>query len=272
MDNFDTQLAALLAKKEQASIRVQMLGNFQVWRAEEMVSAKDWGREKTIQLFQFLVTARHRRGLHKEQIVDDLWQDLDGKDGDRDFKVALHGVNKVLEPERKSRSEARYILRQGVTYQLNLTEFWIDTDAIEQFIALGNQVLNEHPSLARQAYQEAIHLHQGIYLPNRLYEDWSSDERERLQVLTLGAYITLGELVLKDNPMESIRLAQQALLIDATWEDAYRLEMQAYLQKGNRPMVIKTYQQCEKVLEQEFGIKPLPETQLLLKKVKDIGV
>ena len=67
-------------------------------------------------------------------------------------------------------------------------------------------------------------------------------------------------------------MAQQALQLDATWEDAYRIQMQAYLQKGNRPMAIKTYQQCEKILEKEFGIEPLPETQQLLKKIKGIKI
>ena len=90
-----------------------------------------------------------------------------------------------------------------------------------------------------------------------------------MQVLALGAIITLSELLLSENPMESIRLAQQALQIDPAWEDAYRLQMAAYFQKGNRPMAIKTYLQCEKVLEAEFGIEPLPETKALLKRIKE---
>lgn len=32
-------------------------------------------------------------------------------------------------------------------------------------------------------------------------------------------------------------------------------------------MAIKTYQQCEKVLDEEMGIDPLPETQKLYKKI-----
>jgi DNA-binding SARP family transcriptional activator len=75
-------------------------------------------------------------------------------------------------------------------------------------------------------------------------------------------------LLLPENPMESIRLAQKALLIDAAWEDAYRIQMEAYFLKGNRPMAIKTYQQCAKVLEEEFDIEPLPETKRLLKRIK----
>lgn len=270
MEALTDQISTLLAKRKAAPIQVQTLGSFLVHRQNEPIPAKEWGRDTSVQLFQFLVTARHRRGLHKEQIIDRIWEDVDGKAGDQNFKVALHGMNKAIEPERKSRTEPRYIVRQGVTYQLNLAEIWIDADAVEQFIAIGNQALTDDPKVAEIAYREAIDLYHGTYLPNRLYEDWSSDERERLQVLTLGAYLTLGELLIEKNPMESIRLAQLALQIDAAWEDAYRIQMAAYFQKGNRPMAIKTFQQCEKVLEREFGIEPLPETLRLLRKIKGV--
>jgi DNA-binding SARP family transcriptional activator len=46
--------------------------------------------------------------------------------------------------------------------------------------------------------------------------------------------------------------------------------MEAWLRKGNRPMAIKTYQQCEKVLMEEMGIGPLPETKLLYKKITSL--
>ncbi|MBL7817553.1 MAG: hypothetical protein JNL70_21285 [Saprospiraceae bacterium] len=266
MNPIEAHIQALKSKRTRAAIQVQTLGNFQVWREGVAVPTKEWGRDKTIQLFQFFVTARRRKALHKEQIMDRLWNE-DADTSDAVFKVALHGINKILEPNKKSHAEAQFIVRQGVTYQLNTEGVWIDADALESFIALGNQYLTE-PEVAKMAYREAIDLYQGIYLPNRLYEDWSSDERERLQVLALGAIITLAELLLSENPMESIRLAQQALLIDSAWEDAYRLQMEAYFLKGNRPMAIKTYQQCEKVLDEEFGIEPLPETKALLKKIK----
>lgn len=261
------KIANIQAKKEQASLQVQTLGTFQVWRDGVLITPKDWGRDKSIQLFQFLVTARHQRALHKEQIIDRIWEDIDMKAGEQNFKVAQHGMNKTLEPNRKSRSEAKYITRQGVTYQLNLSEIWIDTDALEKFISIGNQFFSKNHTIAIEAYRAAIELHHGTYLPNRLYEDWSSGERERLQVLILGAFINLSELLVADSPMESIRLCQQALLIENTWEDAYRIQMEAYLKKGNRPMAIKTFRQCEAVLEKEFGVKPLPETKALYQQI-----
>jgi DNA-binding SARP family transcriptional activator len=266
IQSFENQIITLRSKYEQAPVRVQTLGNFQVWREGEVVTKKDWGRDKTIQLFQFFVTARHRKAMHKEQIMDRLWEE-DGESGDQNFKVALHGVNKVLEPNKKSHAEARFVLRQGLTYQLNTEEIWIDSDALESYIAIGNQAFVSDPMLAQTAYREALALQKGSYLPDRIYEDWSCDERERLQVLILGALITLAGMLVQDNPMESIRLSQQALLIDTAWEDAYRIQMEAYLQKGNRPMAIKTYQQCEKILHDEMGIQPLPETRKIYQQI-----
>ncbi len=264
----EDQIAELRTWRDRVSLRVQTLGNFQLWRDDQAIGSKEWGRDVSQQLFQFLVTNRHRHALHKEQIIDRIW--VDGKTGQQNFKVAHHGVTKVLEPDRKSRTESQYIIRQGLTYQLRFDNIWIDVEALDQFVALGNQALLHDPGLAQQAYREAINLYQGVYLPNRLYEDWSSEERERIQLIALGAIISLSELLVKDNPMESIRLTQQALQIDSTWEDAYRIQMEAYFAKGNRPMAIKTYQQCQKVLDQEFGIEPLPETQQLYRKIRGV--
>ena len=264
MNATEDKIEKLLARKAQCSLQVQCLGSFHVWRDGVLLQEKDWGRDRSIQLFQFLITARDRHALHKELIIDRIWED---SGSDQHFKVALHGVTKALEPKRKSRTQSEYIDRQGLSYQLYWDNIWIDAEAMEQLIALGNQALADDPELAMRAYREAIELYQGAYLPNRMYEDWSSAERERLQVLALGVMTMLGELLTKKNPLESIRLSQRALLIDNTWEDAYRIQMRAYLEKGNRPQAIKAYQQCEKVLDEEFGVAPLPETKRLWQEI-----
>lgn len=261
------RLADLKEFQLKAPIKFQTLGRFALWREGGKVSARDWGRDKTIQLIQYLISYRNKHALHKEQIMEHLWEEGD----DRDFKVALHGVNKVLEPRRPARTEAIYVERQGVTYQLNLDLVWIDVDAIEKYIIIGNSALGNFPEIAKEAYQNAIVLYQGMYLPNRIFEDWSSEEREKTQILILGALVNLAELLVTTNPMESIRLAQQAIAIDRTWEDAYRIQMSAYIAKGNRPQALKTYQKCADILDEEYGIPPLPATRALLKEIEAIA-
>ncbi len=261
------QLKELTSFKEDAPIRIQTLGQFTIWRSGEKIDPKEWGRDKTIQLLQYLVSNRGRNALHKEKIMDNLWEEGD----DRDFKVALHGIHKVLEPERPARTEPTYVVRQGVSYQLNLDKIWIDIDILEKYIILGNQSFGIDNISAKEAYKNAIDIYQGTYLPNRIYEDWSSEEREKAQLLILSAYISLAEILLEENPLESIRLTQNALSIDATWEDAYRLQMRGYLAKGNRPQAIRTFQKCEQVLAEEYSVAPLPETKNLMKEIKEIN-
>jgi two-component SAPR family response regulator len=266
MSHLEDKLQELKRFQENAIIRVQTLGQFNVWLKNEKVDSKQWGRDKSVQLLQYLISNRQRHALHKEKIMDHLWEEGD----DRDFKVALHGVNKVLEPNRPSRTEPSFVIRQGVSYQLDLEKVWIDAAALEQYVIIGNEAFGEDQTISKVAYKSAIALYQGVYLPNRIFEDWSSEEREKIQILILGAYVILAEILLKDNPLESIRLAQCAIAIDNTWEDAYRLQMQAYIIKGNRPQAIKAYQKCVDVLDQEYGIDPLPATKSLLKEIENI--
>jgi len=265
MISFETTLSELTDFKSKALLHVETLGQFKTKRAEESISNKTWGRDKTIQLFEFLIANRHRKSLHKEVIMDMLWEDAD----DRDFKVAMHGINKALEPNRPARTEPTFIIRQGLSYQLDLSKIWVDVEAFEKLITVGNQATNEHPEIAIKAYQQAIELYNGPFLPNRIYEDWPAEERERTQVLILNTYISLAELLLNVNPTETIRLTQKAIAIDPCWEDAYRIQMQAYQAKGNRPQALKTYKTCVEILDEEYGISPLPATKSLLEEIKN---
>ena len=263
-----------------AALCIRTLGGFRVWRAGGELPATAWTREKAIHLIQLFVTLR-RQYLHKEQIIDRLWPELDQDKGDRDFKVALNAVNKALEPDRPPRVEPRFVQRHGLAYGLDLTDVWLDTEAFEELITIGNQLLqnatiNEKAAeaLTQQGiacYQTAVSLYIGDYLPERRYEDWTSAERERLQVLALGAMTTLAQLLLAQTPLESIRLTQRVLTIDPVWEDAYRVQMQAYAAQGNRPLALRTYEQCVQKLEEEFEIEPLPETMELYEQIQRQG-
>jgi DNA-binding SARP family transcriptional activator len=241
---------------------VVTLGGFRLWRDGEEVDPTAWGRDKALQLFQFLVTHR-RQPLHKEQIINRLWPRVDPESGDRDFKVALNAVNKALEPERAPRATPRFIRRVGLAYGLNQGPMWIDTAVFEQKVAAGNQAPEAEGETAIHVYQEAIALYHGDFLPERRYEDWSAAERERLGTLALGTLTRLARLLVGRSPQESIRLAERALKMDPVWEDAYRVLMRAYMESGNRPMAIRSYRRCERVLQADFGIEPLPETRHL---------
>jgi DNA-binding SARP family transcriptional activator len=250
------------------SLRIQTLGGFRLWRDGVEIEPVAWGREKALHLFQFFVTTRrYTAHMHKEQIIDRLWPELTAEEGDRDFKVALNTIYRVLEPERPPRTESRFFQRQGLVYSLNLAETLIDADIFELQIALANKILPEESAAAIEHFQQALALYTGDYLPERRYEDWTSAERERLQLLAFGAMTTLANLLVERTPLESIRLTQHVLTLDPVWEDAYRVQMRAYLAQGNRPLALRTYQQCVEMLQRELGVDPLPETHQLYEQI-----
>jgi two-component SAPR family response regulator len=251
------------------ALHVQTLGGFRVWHQGVEVPTTAWGREKAIHLFQFFITMRSQY-VHKEQIMDRLWPDLDIEKGDRDFKVALNSINRALEPEREPRSEPLFVRRYGLAYGLDFENVWLDTEAMELLISAGNQATlgsTPNPGFAIACYEAAVQLYHGDYLPERRYEDWTSAERERLQLLALNTMTTLAELLLPKMPLESIRLTQRVLSIDSVWEDAYRIQMRAFAAQRNRPMALRTYQRCREVLAEEFGVDPLPETSELYDQI-----
>lgn len=259
-----------LEPNEAPALRFQTLGGFRAWRGDREIRSTAWGREKALHLIQFLLTVR-KQPLHKEQIIDRLWPQLDFEAGDRDFKVALHAIQNALEPERKPRTPSRYINRTGLAYGLELSLIDLDADEFEGAIAQGNHLLLEDEDQAIVQYQEAVELYAGPYLPERRYEDWSSLERERLHTLALATMSKLADLQVTRNPFESLRLTQRVLSLEPVWEDAYRTQMRAYLATGNRPMAIRTYRRCEQILMSEYGLEPLPETQALLEAVRGAG-
>jgi len=260
--HFDT-ISELESHKASCNLHVYTLGQFVVHRDGLAIPEQEWGREKTVQLFQFFVANLQRAAIHREQISNRIWED----DKANDFKVALHGINKALEPNRPPRTPPTYLLRQGHSYQLDHQKVWIDTLALENFVAIANSA-DQNNAKVIKALQEAVSLYHGVFLPDRIYEDWSAEERERIQVIVMGAYYYLAELQLSINAMETIRLSQNALNIDPSWEDLYRLQMIAYIQIGNRPQAIKTYQKCKTVLDEDYGLEPLPKTSKLLSTIR----
>lgn len=250
-----------------AALRVQTLGGFRVWCGGEEIAGTAWGREKAIHLFQFFITMR-RQFVHKEQIIDRLWPDIELEKGDRDFKVALNAVNRALEPKREARDEALFTRRYGLAYGLDFEHVWLDSEVFEQLVATGNQAaLVNEIATAIACYETATTLYNGDYLPERRYEDWTSAERERLQLLALNTMTTLASLLLERLPLESLRLTQRVLAIDPVWEDAYRVQMRVFMAQHNRPLALKTYEKCRAVLDDEFGVEPLPETEAIYTEI-----
>lgn len=250
-------------------LRVQTLGPFRVWRGTQEVLPSEWRREKARQLFQLLLT--YRQGLlDRERIVEMLWPSLEPAVGRRDLKVALSTLCGVLEPERKKGTPSAYVLRDGSLYGLRPgADLWLDAEEFERLIAEGDRLFDQDEEGAIALYRQALNLYQGEYLQECPYEEWCSEERERI----LGLYLRTADrlahvLVRRKQWEEALEICQCILSHDACWEQAYRLMMIAYAQMGNRAQALRTYQRCVEQLQHELQVGPAPETIRLYESIR----
>jgi LuxR family transcriptional regulator, maltose regulon positive regulatory protein len=241
------------------TLRVNALGTFRVWIGEHEVEGKGWQRGKAKELFQLLITKKLQL-IPKEEIYQILWPGQTEANAARDFKVALNALNHVLEPNRKARSNSFFILRDGVSYGLNPNAgLEIDTLFFEQYMILGLEEKNTDKAM--DYLKKGLQYYSGDFLPDRRYDDWCIQERERLQGYFLrGAEKFAQACVRKEEYDHGIEWCLKILNKDATWEEAYRLLMYCYYRKNNRPQAIKWYKKCCEALKQELGVTPMEPT------------
>ncbi len=247
-------------------LRVQTLGDFQVWLGAVLVASHGWRREKARLLFQVLLTFRHTF-LERDQICEFLWPEADPISAQRNFKSTLNALYQVLEPGRDSGDESAFVLREGTRYRLRPgADLWLDAE----LFLVGVRAALHNPEEHFEQLQSALCLYLGEYLPSALYETWAAEERERLAALFLEASDQVMDVLLRrERFVEVIEVAQRVLGQDNCWERAYRHLMFAYARLGDRGQVGRIYQRCVQTLREELEVSPAPETQQLYQKLMD---
>lgn len=243
-------------------LRVQTLGAFRAWRGDSEIAPREWQRDKARQLFQLLLTHR-ARWLQRDEIADRLWPTLAPEAAARDFKVALNALNKAIEPNRSGDATFAFVVREGAAYRLRPeADLWLDTIEFERACEAGLR------SSDLGQLRSALRLYRGDYLPDALYEDWASEERERLLSLYLRAADKLAGLLIERSEYdEALDICQAILARDACWERAYRLMMSAHARQGNRPLALRAYQRCTTTLRDELGVEPSAATTALYRQI-----
>jgi ATP/maltotriose-dependent transcriptional regulator MalT/DNA-binding SARP family transcriptional activator len=246
-------------------LRVQSLGSFRMWHGRQEVGAKAWHRKKARQLFLLLLTF-HNSQIHRQQIVETLWPDLNPETGARDFKIAYNGLIRVLEPGRSRNNPSSFIERDGSRYGIRQTaDLYFDAAEFDRLIISADRQLSHDPGHARDLYRRALSLYKGDYLQEFPYEEWANQERTRLLNRYLRTAERLAGSLLRENQwQEAIDVCHALLDHDNCWEPAYQILIKAYIQMGSRTQAIRTYQRCSDTLRAELDLPPSEATQKLI--------
>jgi DNA-binding SARP family transcriptional activator len=148
-------------------------------------------------------------------------------------------------------------------------EMSLDTTAFEALVlpALGVRPECLTAELAA-SLRRAVALHGGE-LVEQCRDDWVLVERSRIEALYLTA---LDYLVVhhgqRGEHAEVSRYGELALTLEPLREDVHRHVMSAYAAAGRDDLVERQFERCRRVLVDELGVDPMPETVALYSRLR----
>jgi predicted ATPase len=242
------------------SVRVFLLGRFEVARGDLILRAPDWSRRKAALLFQRLAFERR---LLKDQAIDFLWPETSPEAGANNLYRTLHALRQTLDTGLGAgTAEGIFSFEDGL---LVLSEaVWVDA---HEFQKLAQAATNrERPDTL--LLQSALDLYQGDLLPDTLYEDWLVRPRESLRRLHREVSLALAQHYQDTGNYNLVVSLLNALLThDLADETIHRQLMCALALAGRRHEALRQYQTCVDALAAELDVPPEPETTELYKQI-----
>lgn len=263
---------ALLHLETQAPppLRVQLMGEFVLWRGEERTPETAWPRPIVRRLFQYFVLHRGE-ALPRDRILDDLWPENDPHKAASTFRTVYSGLRSVLEPYMRPRTTSRYFSVEGNLYTFDpRREAQVDVALFEETV---RSVLSagERHDLSPLPHDFLARLQEWApLLPGHTYEEWLLEPRERLQRLYTESCLYAAQANLaRGNAAEAAVWAGRAIATAPWLESAYQVLMRAHARQGNRTLALKIYRDAIAALDRELGIAPSELTNWLAARLRD---
>jgi DNA-binding SARP family transcriptional activator len=219
------------------SLRVHLLGRFEVERDGKILPARAWRRRRASDLLKIACLAR-ARAVHREEVIERLWPEKSLVDGANNLHRALHDLRGVL-------GGPWVFLDKGV---LKLDpQVWVDVLDFEASAIAGTP-----DSLAR-----AVALYRGDLCPEDPYSDALEVRRRELRELFADAALKLAHRAAEAGQWdEAIDAARSLLRVDQAEERAHYLLMQALARTGRPREAIRQFQICAQSLRENLDRAP----------------
>jgi predicted ATPase/DNA-binding SARP family transcriptional activator len=244
------------AASAEASLRVQTLGAFAVYRGETLLT---WTSRRALALFTCLLSAPGHR-LTREQAIELLWPETDPEPAAVNLRSTVHRLRRILDrsgspSHLRSEDEQLVLVPSG-------SDDWLDAAVFER---LAIQALaGRNPVLCRQALAHST----GEYLPEQRYDAWTEPARTRLQQLRIDLLLHLAELTSAQGELgEAEGALRQVLGIDPDHEDAAAALMSLLTSSGRGSEALRVYQVLAGRLEADLDVAPAVEVEALRSRI-----
>jgi predicted ATPase/DNA-binding SARP family transcriptional activator len=246
-------------------LTLRLLGPFQATLNGEPVTG--FVSDKVRALLAFLAVeaeAAHRR----QALVGLLWPNQPERAARASLRNALANLRRII-CDRDA--EPPYLLIAHETIQFNrASDHWLDVSEFKGHLA-------RHPADPPGSHQleEAIALYRGAFLEgfslrdSPAFEDWSLLMRERLRREVLHAlYCLAGNYQARGHYERACQMARRGLELEPWHEEAHQQLMRLLALSGQRGAALAQYRICFRVLREELGVEPTPETTQLFEDIR----
>lgn len=244
-------------------LKIKLLGGFQVAFEDRQVADADWRLTKARSLVKLLALEKGHR-LHREQVVDLLWPDLEPEAATNNFHQALHAARRALGTVIPGGAATPVIRLQRQLLALEPPfPVWVDVSAFEQAVEVAQ--LSNDPADAYAAEK----LYGGDLLLEDLFEDWAADLRQGLRDSYLGCLLRLAGLhEARREPGPAIDVLRRVLAEEPAREEAHLGLMRLYALTGRRQQALRQYERLREALERDLDAEPDQATEQLYEEIQ----
>jgi DNA-binding SARP family transcriptional activator len=241
-----------------AKLELSLLGTVAITLDGERVSGQVPAKSQALLCYLAVTGRRHSR----EKLAGLLW-------GDKPEARAKANLRKSLSSLRQWFEDALIITRQTVAFNHD-SDYWLDVEAFESALAE-----DEPASEELQPLREAVDLYRGEFLEGFSvrhalgFEEWVLQERERLRQMAIEGLHRLSEVcTVRGEYAAGIEYTNRLLALEPWQEKAHRQLMTLLARSGQQSAALAQYETCRRILAEELGVEPLPETQALYHRLK----
>lgn len=216
-------------------------------------------------LFAYLALHKGRL-VHRDVLTGLFWPEETDQRARKALRNALWRVRSLIEPEDAEPGSILTVdgqcvgLRDDGTISLDVAEF-------DAHLASARTAESEEEGLT--CLERCVTLYRGDFMDGYDHE-WCVYERERLRLGLLAALERLMEVQMRRGDWTSaIRWGSITLHHDPLRENIHRRLMMCHYCMGDRPLAVRRYRECVRILREELGIAPMEATQRLHRQIED---
>lgn len=238
------------------------------------------GTAKAKALLAYLVTESDRPHL-REQLAALFWPEADQKAALQSLRQALYALKRQLQPVSPASSSedlpSLTITRQDVAFNFD-SDHWSDVAMFTAFMRTVQQHVHQRLDACPECIarlEEAVDLYKGEFLTGLSlpdadgFEGWRLSRQEWFRAQTMRALGTIADFYERRRDYGAAQRFLMRLLDLEPWdEESHRRLIRLLALDNQRTAAIQQFESTRRLLEQELGVEPSPDTVQLVQRIQ----